>query len=82
LLLLLEPVEQLPDEPPTLDETLRWCVLDEPLQLYAIAKCVGIAARGWALYLALQEYQKVVRHSPVIYCDKSTSIISFEFVWF
>jgi hypothetical protein len=43
LLLLLEPVEQPPDEPVTLDEVLKWCVLDELLQLYAIAKCVGIA---------------------------------------
>jgi hypothetical protein len=43
LLLLLEPVEQPPDEPVTLDEEPMWCVLDEPLQLYAITKCVGIA---------------------------------------
>jgi hypothetical protein len=35
LLLLLEPV--------TLDEVLKWCVLDELLQLNAIAKCVGNA---------------------------------------
>ena len=43
LLLLLEPVEQPPDEPLTLDEVLMWCVLDELLQLNAIAECVGIA---------------------------------------
>jgi hypothetical protein len=43
LLLLLEPVEQPPDEPVTFDEEPIWCVLDELLQLYAIAECVGIA---------------------------------------
>jgi hypothetical protein len=38
LLLLLEPVEQPPDEPLTLDGALRWCVLDELLQLNNLTK--------------------------------------------